>query len=245
MLFSTSSIAADGLRPVIPPMDAPRLSGVRAVSRDGVEPIPVSPARGPTTPRESVPGRSSPSERPAFHARSGTAYQSNADGDTAQLSSKLDQLTEAEQREVTELKRRDTEVRTHEQAHVAAAGPLFRGGPYYEYREGPDGNRYAVGGRVQIDTSKGRTPEETLAKAAKIRAAALAPADPSSTDRAVAAKAAQMEAQARAELSKARASGEEDDDTLRIAAPDKSQPSAFKVATGAGDLRTPRLDLYG
>lgn len=52
---------------------------------------------------------------------------------------------------------------------------------------------------MKIDTSSGSNPEETLRKAQIIRAAALAPAEPSGQDRAVAAKASQMEAQARAE----------------------------------------------
>lgn len=109
-------------------------------------------------------------------------------------------LSEADQREVEKLQARDQEVRTHEQAHVAAAGSLYRGGPTYSYRTGPDGNRYAVGGSVQIDTSEGSTPEETISKAQQIRRAALAPAEPSSTDQSVAAKASRMEATARAEL---------------------------------------------
>ncbi|MEO1584713.1 MAG: putative metalloprotease CJM1_0395 family protein [Planctomycetota bacterium] len=118
-------------------------------------------------------------------------------------------LDDAEQRQVEELKARDQEVRTHEQAHVAAAGPLYRGGPNYTYRTGPDGNRYAVGGNVQIDTSEGATPEETITKAQQIRRAALAPQEPSSTDRSVAAKASRMEAQARAELARSETSDED------------------------------------
>jgi hypothetical protein len=133
-------------------------------------------------------------------ARSGTAYQTNADGDSVTLSSKLDQLTDDERREVEKLKARDTEVRTHEQAHVSAAGSLFRGGPYYQTKKGPDGNDYAVAGKVNIDTSPGKKPEETIAKAQKIRQAALAPAEPSGTDRRVAAKASAMEANARKEM---------------------------------------------
>ncbi|MEM1164776.1 MAG: putative metalloprotease CJM1_0395 family protein [Planctomycetota bacterium] len=128
-----------------------------------------------------------------------TAYQRNADGDSVTLGSREDDLTPEEERQVAELKARDQEVRAHEQAHLAAAGPLARGGPRYSYQTGPDGKRYAVGGSVSIDTSPGRTPEETLDKARRIQAAALAPAEPSSTDRAVAAKAAQMAAQAQRE----------------------------------------------
>jgi len=101
---------------------------------------------------------------------------------------------------IAKLKARDTEVRQHEQAHLAAAGGLARSGASYTYQRGPDGVNYAVGGEVQIDTSPGRTPEETIARARTISAAALAPADPSGADRAVAAQALQLEQQARAEL---------------------------------------------
>jgi len=101
---------------------------------------------------------------------------------------------------IAKLKARDTEVRQHEQAHLAAAGGLARSGASYTYQRGPDGVNYAVGGEVQIDTSPGRTPEETIARARAISAAALAPADPSGADRAVAAQALQLEQQARAEL---------------------------------------------
>lgn len=112
-------------------------------------------------------------------------------------------LTEEEQEQVSELKSRDREVRSHEQAHLAAAGAYATGGPSYEYQQGPDGRRYAVGGEVGIDTSPvSGDPEATIQKAQQIRAAALAPASPSGQDQQVAAAATQMESQARAELSK-------------------------------------------
>lgn len=120
---------------------------------------------------------------------------------------KPEQLSEEDNREVERLKARDREVRAHEMAHLAAAGGLATSGARFTYEKGPDGVRYAVGGEVGIDTSSGRTPEETLQRARIIRAAALAPAEPSGQDRAVAAKATQMEAEARAEL--ARDQGEE------------------------------------
>jgi len=54
---------------------------------------------------------------------------------------------------------------------------------------------------VSIDTSPERDdPEATINKAQRIQAAALAPAQPSDADRAVAAAAAQMASSARAEL---------------------------------------------
>jgi len=113
--------------------------------------------------------------------------------------------SEQEKKQIEELKTRDREVRAHEQAHVAAAGGLAQGGPAYTYQYGPDGRAYAIGGEVNIDTSPGRTPEETIDKARQIRAAALAPSDPSDQDRAVAAAAAQLEAQARQELAQQKA----------------------------------------
>ncbi len=113
--------------------------------------------------------------------------------DTVQLSDKAKAI-------VRSLQARDQEVHAHEQAHLAAAGGLATGGASYTYQKGPDGVDYAVGGEVSIDVSAGRTPQETIARAETIRAAALAPSDPSGQDRAVAAAASQMEQQARAEL---------------------------------------------
>lgn len=105
------------------------------------------------------------------------------------------------QRQIAELAARDREVRAHEQAHVAAGGSLITSGPTYTYQTGPDRHRYAVGGEVGIDTSPVRgDPEATIDKARRIRAAALAPAEPSAQDRSVAARASQMESSARVEL---------------------------------------------
>lgn len=112
------------------------------------------------------------------------------------------QLSEADLAVVRELKQRDREVRQHEMAHMAASGGLAQGGPTYTYQRAPDGQNYAVGGEVNIDVSKGKNPEETIAKARTIRAAALAPATPSAPDRAIAARAMQMESQAEIQLVK-------------------------------------------
>jgi hypothetical protein len=112
----------------------------------------------------------------------------------------ITQLSPAEEQEVAELKATDRKVRTHEQAHLAAAGGLATSGASFSYQQGPDGQRYAIGGEVSIDTSKGSTPQETISRAGRIEAAALAPADPSAQDRRVAATAEQMKAQAEAQL---------------------------------------------
>jgi len=99
-----------------------------------------------------------------------------------------EELTPEQQRELDELKKRDLQVKRHEQAHQAAGAGLT-GGATYTYRTGPDGKRYAVGGEVSIDVSKEKEPEDTITKMQRVKRAALAPADPSAQDRAVARKA--------------------------------------------------------
>jgi hypothetical protein len=71
---------------------------------------------------------------------------------------------------------------------------------------GPDGRQYAAGGEVQIDTSEVKgDPVATIQKPQVIRAAALAPQDPSAQDRRVAVEANRMEAEARKELAEQKA----------------------------------------
>lgn len=122
-------------------------------------------------------------------------------GGNANASNNNNTNTNEELRLIQQLKARDREVRAHEAAHVAAGAELIRGGASFTYQRGPDGLQYAIGGEVSIDTSKvANNPEATIQKASKIRAAALAPAQPSAQDRNVAAKAAQLAIEARAEL---------------------------------------------
>jgi len=110
-------------------------------------------------------------------------------------------LDEAELKQLTELKARDREVRAHEAAHQAVGGQNA-GSISYVYERGPDGAQYAVGGEVSISTSPvGGDPQATIDKMRVVRAAALAPAEPSPQDRAVAAEAMQLMLQAQAELS--------------------------------------------
>ncbi|MDD9903810.1 MAG: putative metalloprotease CJM1_0395 family protein [Rhodospirillaceae bacterium] len=98
-------------------------------------------------------------------------------------------LTEAEQREVERLKARDREVRAHERAHATVGGGIA-GQPRYTFTTGPDGRQYAVGGEVSIDTSPvPGNPEATIRKMEQVKRAALAPTQPSSQDRRVAADA--------------------------------------------------------
>jgi len=116
-------------------------------------------------------------------------------------------LTPEQQQQVDKLKATDRRVRAHEQAHLAAGGGLVTGGAVYQYQTGADGKQYAVGGEVHIDTSEARDPEATLRKAEQIKAAALAPADPSAQDRSVAASADAMAAKARLEIAEEQPQG--------------------------------------
>lgn len=103
---------------------------------------------------------------------------------------------------ISQLESRDREVRIHEQAHAAVGGQYVTSGPSYTYQTGPDGKRYAVGGNVGIDVSPiPNDPQATLAKARQVIQAAMAPAEPSSQDYAVAQSAQAMMQQAQQELS--------------------------------------------
>jgi SprA-related family len=98
-------------------------------------------------------------------------------------------LSSKEKAVVRELEMRDREVHAHEQAH-ATAGAGIAGAPSYSYETGPDGRRYAVGGEVPIHVRTGSDdPQVAIQQYAQVVRAALAPANPSSQDRAVAANA--------------------------------------------------------
>ncbi len=143
----------------------------------------------------------------------GAGYNPNLDGERDRVSVSGSQSpgnpglgsgqTEAdlkEQRLIQELAARDQEVRAHEQAH-ASVGGRYAGSPTYSFERGPNGVNYAVGGEVSIDTSPvPNDPEATLRKAQIIRAAANAPAEPSGQDGRVAAQAASLENEARAQI---------------------------------------------
>lgn len=124
----------------------------------------------------------------------------------------------AEAAQIRELAARDREVRQHELAHKSAAGSLA-GAISFDYQRGPDGKLYAVGGEVDIRTTPASSdPADVVAYAEQVIRAALAPAEPSSQDRQVAAQARVMLAEAQAELAGAR--GEAQSDTTSDDAPD-------------------------
>lgn len=129
------------------------------------------------------------SPHPNAYSRNSNSVKNNAD------------LSDAQRRQIEKLATRDQEVRTHEQAHLSAAGAYATSSASFSYQTGPDGKRYAIGGEVLIDTSTiPNNPAASLRKAEIIRRAALAPAHPSDQDRAVAQSASSMITKAQIEL---------------------------------------------
>jgi hypothetical protein len=201
---------------------------IGALSPSSASPPPVR-----NTPPAQVRSSSTP-EGPASVSASAASPNTNFSG-----SDSVTQLTPEALSLVAQLKSRDTEVRQHELAHLAAAGGLAVSGASYTYERGPNGVDYAIGGEVRIDTSPGRTPQETIERAHTIQAAALAPADPSGADRSVAAQAQQLEQQARAELAQQEIQKVQEAQAARA-------DNAGKVqrAYGAPTAAPPTLDIY-
>ncbi len=153
-----------------------------------------SPSLIPLSPFSQAGSRSNPQSNPQSSAQTPAA---DASSNTRQEVGGLD---EVELRELTELKARDREVRAHEAAHQATGGQ-HAGAMSLTYQRGPDGAQYAVGGEVSISMSSvDGNPQATIEKMRMIRAAAMAPAEPSGQDRAVAAQAMQIMLQAQSEL---------------------------------------------
>lgn len=137
---------------------------------------------------------------PSLRKREDDVYQLDNAREKRQQSSMQQALSEGELDQLRQLKERDQEVRAHEQAH-ASVGGAHAGSASFTYQMGPDGVRYAIGGEVDVDLSVvNGDPQATVDKMEQIQRAALAPAEPSSQDRQVAAVAGQQAAKALAEL---------------------------------------------
>jgi len=154
--------------------------------------------------------------------------------------------SQAIQEQVQRLKAVEEKVKAHESAHKAAGGALA-GAVTYQYTTGPDGKRYITGGEVSISIQKGSTPKQTISNMEQVIRAALAPADPSPQDRAVASEAAAAEQQAKQEESAAKsdeAPGKNQSGNaspsgaVRFASP--SQAAAYRTISGT---RTPSISL--
>lgn len=148
----------------------------------------------PDNPDRSSRARAQAEDAEAARATLNTTNEEGPDG-----------LTDAERQQVRELQRIDAEIRRHEEAHANVGGP-YAGAPRYQYVTGPDGKQYAVSGQVSIDASPiPGNPEATIQKLRIVQRAALAPAEPSSQDRQVAATAQRGILEARQELAQERA----------------------------------------
>lgn len=145
--------------------------------------------------------RTAAGDESAQAGAAGAASSASSSPATSGNSTKAAQV----QQQVRTLEQTDQKVRAHEQAHQAAGGP-HAGGASFTYQKGPDGKNYAVAGEVPIDISREATPDATISKMDTVKAAALAPADPSSQDRAVAQQADALKLQAQQEKNKETAS---------------------------------------
>jgi hypothetical protein len=160
------------------------------------------------------------------------------------------QLSDDEKKQVDDLRKRDTEVRAHEAAHKAAGGQ-YAGDVSFSFQTGPDGQRYAVGGEVPIDLSPvADDPQATIMKMQQVRAAALAPASPSTADQQVAARAEQIAQEARATLASGgvKPAGQDGNDSQDGDSDEQGIAASSNGAEGAGSASSSssssRLDTY-
>ncbi|WP_374518624.1 putative metalloprotease CJM1_0395 family protein [Undibacterium squillarum] len=171
----------------------------------------------------------------------GTTGNTQANGSRNSGSASV-QLSQEALALVSKLQTIDSHVRAHEMAHLIAASGLATSGPSFQYQRGPDGQNYAVGGEVGIDTSAGRTPQETLRRADIIAAAALAPSDPSGQDYAVAAKARQMAIEAQIAIQAEQA--QKLSDAAKAYKDDKQAADAPGNAGDQNNSDAARIDTY-
>ncbi|MGK0373196.1 MAG: hypothetical protein ACJAW1_003468 [Glaciecola sp.] len=139
-----------------------------------------------------------------LNTQNDSAQDNGQDASAGKENAEEQQQQQNEQQQLTELKQRDAEVKAHEQSH-ASLGGQYASSPQYEYERGSDGRQYAVDGEVSIDISEASTPEETIRKAQQVKAAALAPTEPSAQDLRVATEATQIALEARNEIASERA----------------------------------------
>lgn len=181
-------------------------------SMSGPAPAGTAPSAGQvsTSANTAAPGETSTSDNTGSVKAVGQASDNNSGNSATEKDSESERdagqkndyqnLSPDELKELAELKARDREVRAHEAAHQAVGGQ-YAGAMSFTYERGPDGAQYAVGGEVSIDVGPVQgDPQATIEKMRVVRAAAMAPAQPSAQDRAVAAQAMQNMLQAQAEM---------------------------------------------
>ncbi|MEQ6884312.1 putative metalloprotease CJM1_0395 family protein [Salicola sp. Rm-C-2C1-2] len=195
------------------PPSRPVSSATRGASGGGVQ-VSISEQARQQSPQGSNPSAAGDDEGASElapekpRAEAGKKPEQEAGGRDRQEPDKgSDESSPAQQSTVQELRRRDQQVRQHEQAHQVLGGQ-YAGAATYTYQRGPDGQLYAVGGQVSIDSSP--IPDDleaTINKMQTVRSAALAPAEPSPQDIRVAQEATRQLLQARSELRSQRQQG--------------------------------------
>lgn len=207
---ATDSVVRDNaVRPVVPPVASVSSSSAEpAVAGDkekAQQNTPIIPSQNPTYEQPqnaaiSESEKASEQEEQSQDSQNEEQQEGSDQNGEEKKDKTSERFNEREQQQIDELKKRDAEVVTHELAH-AGAGGQYAGSPNYSYETGPDGVKYAVSGEVSIDTSKvADDPQATIIKAQQIKRAALAPAQPSSQDRSVAAAADRLASDARQEV---------------------------------------------
>lgn len=203
-------------------------SSYRAVMQPGDAggPLPKRPEPGTTQPVDDTSIRL-PEDRVTLSGRQPSTEQADKPGSLAEQSGKQPKPGEKIapdgksledpqiQAQIARLKQIEEKVKAHEAAHKAVGGNLASSASY-SYTQGPDGRSYITGGEVQIDMSDGKTPQETISRMQQVIRAALAPADPSGQDRAVASAAASRMAQAQQEKLQAESPTAEPDPTQPV-----------------------------
>ena len=235
------------LREVIPPPASSTASSTENKAQSDAEKAKLPGNSDPATydAKGKLIGEKSVEARDESSGNSDNAEQENEQEKnqaTEQETAKEEQQLAQQALQIKELKARDTEVRVHEQAH-AAVGGQHAGSPSYEYQRGPDGTNYAVGGEVQIDVGAiSGDPQATIEKMQTVRAAALAPAQPSGADRAIAADATQKIATAQAELASPKSNEDEKTTSKAAASLSSNDSSEEKTAKSAEQTRDTQVE---
>jgi len=201
----------------------------------------VATANAPTSTRTDsfTPSGEAPPSDEVTDSSASVADAPASSQDDAASAGESGKLTVDEQRMVSELQARDRAVRAHEAAHQAVGGGNV-GGASYSYQQGPDGRQYAIGGEVSVNLSTGGgSPEAVIAKMAQVQAAAMAPADPSPQDFAVAAAAiaasARQQQAAAKESDSTEAAKKDDPRDQHVGATTAQKPALLPVMGGSHD----------
>ncbi|MGB3750737.1 MAG: putative metalloprotease CJM1_0395 family protein [Arcobacteraceae bacterium] len=104
--------------------------------------------------------------------------------DTSSIDKNYDEIDFA--RVVEKFRKKDAEIRTHEQVHASIGNtttPIS-----YSYQQGPDGKMYAIGGSVRFDTSIPNDPKAASFKLDMLQKAAAGPAQMSGADGSIASQ---------------------------------------------------------